>query len=887
MLPRTKLIIGIGILIACIITIVLLVVFLNKPPKVSATVVSHTSTTDKVGNISTQTVYSDGSRQNVVSAPNGVSTTATIDPAGHTTTTSTADKVAAILSNPLLWESMAPQVGISILCATAKWLAKKQATLVADKIATQLLADIASKDATRALESLGMTIADHTADRAALSAASSAADAAGKAAVDAGVEAAEAAAKVGADIGIRASVAASTGPAVVFVEAAQLVIQTFTGYMDQFNLGGFSGQTSMTVLNSTRDGIRKLSKTTIEKYGDYPVVYGPIDTLYDSDKTSDKSVYNKILDDEALVFHQAAFKSILDGWANKTRKAMPPNSTDDQYRDYITANIDMNQNYRDARKSICNKNGGLWAAHPIAASNSYCSYDSTSCVAKWPQKKPGDTYFEYNTTDKLCEVSSSLMRSKCEALGNGVTYNLTTGSCNLTQSYCARFGNDGGIHNGDCVESSSEEIAETILGKSFVRSLVNIFGLGSYASCKPGEVTNAYLCTTDRCSPTQDKVGGLCYPKCDEANGFTRTADSDGNQVSGMCYKCDDGYSKSSAGMCARSSCPDPLEQGTGGGIGFCYPKCAAGRSSDGVSLCLLDCPAGYDTNPLTCIRNADTQTDTGVVASCPVGWDTTIDGPGGMCRQQCGPGRKMYGGLCYDNNVDTSLLWQVPHNGCNGSDSSNGTLTCCGNPQTDIFGDDFGCGHYYDTHQTCNPGYTLDAGSCWAVSGNVPQSKSLLEVGGCSDPNREKVDGMCYTKCSDGYTRSVAGSCLRGADIKDRDPQSRGAGQVILDVKMAQTQGPQAPQGISLHSTVRKRIADFPETTKADFEQSPVGAQVMLGLHSLENGDPLGLGMAMAGVMVGTNPAVVGLGIAPLTNIAATSIEGGVSNATGPISLY
>jgi hypothetical protein len=724
--------------------------------------------------------------------------------------------------------------------------------------------------------------------------------------------AAKAAAKAGEGLAAKTTVAASTGPAAPFVEMAELAFSLFTGYMDSLNLGGFANMSNMAMLNGMRDTINQTVKDEYIKNGaEWPVIYGPFDAATDAN-----AIQTEINDKQKTIYADK-LTAIQKGWANGTIPKLPTGSTGDDYIAYFDKNISIDDTFTEAERQVCVAKGGVYKKHPNS-SNMYCTWDTAAkCQAKWPLAPGSDqTYYEFNKTTSMCEVRPGAMREKCEGMGLDVTYNMDTGTCNLSEKYCRRYGADNGLKNGDCSISKGEEIAETIFGRTFVRSLVNIFDTKNYAPCPPGNVPNPlniidplsnipgkpsaanYLCANDKCADNQDKVNGICYDKCPA--GYYRKADSFGNQVNGMCYKCPDGYNPSTAGMCHRDGCPSGTERGTGVGIGFCYPPCASDRESDGATMCLKKCPSGYKTLPLTCQRDPVTVTDGGTTAKCPSGWNTTVQGPGGMCQQTCPSGQKQMGALCYDNAV-TDLSY-VPSYSCPSGATNTGLLCttppkcttdwcpgkkkqgCCLGPFWYICNPAAttcsGGGTVSATQADCRAGYNKVAGVCWATSrGGPPAPKSLLDVGTC-DTGRDKVGGMCYKQCSDaswgagpGFTRSAAGSCLKPADTIGRDPKTRGAGEPAVSDKPASTQGPQKPLGISYHVFPRKRITPFPSTTESDFKNSTLGKHLQDGINAARNGDIRGLGEAMAATTIVGNPAVVALGASDLADIGASKI--------------
>jgi len=192
------------------------------------------------------------------------------------------------------------------------------------------------------------------------------------------------------------------------------------------------------------------------------------------------------------------------------------------------------------------------------------------------------------------------------------------------------------------------------------------------------------------------------------------------------------------------------------------------------------------------------------------------------MCRQNCGTGQKEYGGVCYDNNVNTALLVKTPDKrGCDSGQRDDGTSCWEDHRKTgcrghrcwiDVYS---GCGcikkNLFD-RQYCPAGYDLKAGMCYAKS-SVPQSKSIIEVGQCNDASKpEGAGGMCYQKCSDfggSFKRSAVGMCQMDAMTTSRDPKDRGAG-VPFDKSVVAEQYAREPNGISYKVFPKKRKIPF-----------------------------------------------------------------------------
>ena len=800
-----------------------------------------TSTTAPDGTVTS----TDANGNKKVVKPNGETT---ISDSNGNETFNLKNMVKKMVTDPTTYETLAAGLVYQLLWHKLGKFAdesKKATEKALNKTVEKQFEKIGEKTSAKAGEKAGEKVAEKAGEKAAE-----------KAGEKAGEKVAEkAAVKAATKAGTTAAVAASTGPGAPFVEAAEMVFQATLGLMDELNLGGFKNMTNMSELNSMRDTINKTMPESFKSVGvTWPILYGPVDKM---DPKAYSAKLNKAVEEKTT----QAIAAIQAGWANGTIPKPPPGSSEKEYTDAITSRLDVDKFCSDAETDICLGAGGVMKKNPTD-SNMYCTWETataTTCIAPWPQTKDKDgktsQYYELDKKNKFCAIAPTMMREKCEGLGLGVTYNMDTGSCNLTQKYCARYGADNGLKNGDCSISKGEEIAEMIFGTTFIRSLVNIFGSASYAPCPPpshpakeiaalvgvaaglatvataggasaalaagggmaiGSAANM-LCSQDKCNDDQDKVAGLCYPKCKKAtedekkNGwpdYDQKSDALGSKTQGMCYRCPPKYKKSSGGLC----------------------------------------------------QIMDPKTDPGVAATCPKGWKTTVVGPGGMCEPGCTePGfTKKWGGLCYNDKVDTKLLSKTPHKaGCPPHHRDDGTS--CWKETGHVGICSISCSPVYGQidiplwkRQTCDEGYSLKASSCWAVSRPIKVAQPMLKVGVCNDQNREKVGGMCYKKCVSPYTRlKGTGTCrVEGLPTIPADQYAR------------------KPAGISYKVFPRKRIAPFPSTSENDFKNSVLGRHIQDGINGVRNGDPGAVGKALAASAIVANPAVLVFGAGDLAEM-------------------
>ncbi len=549
-------------------------------------------------------------------------------------------------------------------------------------------------------------------------------------------------------------------------------------------------------------------------------------------------------------------------------------TTEEQAAAFIDENLDMDGLLAGCTRTLCTSllgkvidDNGVFAG---------CSWpDQAKCEAsfKWPIVKANenDAYSTWNKEKQECNKDpvAHNMRIICDS--SGFPFDKETKICTLSREYCLKKGLkwDG----TKCKLDKGQEIAEMMFGTTVVRGLNSLYSADQYENCPAGSrpageiaalagiaagpIAGAYVgayvgqttCASDKCPDGQDRVSGMCYEPCktgfdDKADGIT------GAKVQGMCYKCPEGFKKTTAGMCQRDACDADKERGTGGGVGFCYPKCtdkfgAEYTDSNGMTTCLKKCPAGTRTEPLTCMRDVQVKRSAQEDKTCPPGWSQTTVGPAGMCQQDCTDGYKKYGGLCYHPNVNTALLLKTYEygacpagtrtepatcfkdakcvtswnscaykiKGITGHRGHRGWLAvwgdvCQGAPSTD-------CSNPESTGRpkSCPVGYSDNGAGCTAVSKPAPQSKPLLEVGLCKNPAKpEGAGGICYQKCSDfgaSFKRTGPGECRQDALSTSRDPKERGAGVPFMKVQAAE-QYSRPPLGISYKVFPKKRKIPF-----------------------------------------------------------------------------
>lgn len=582
---------------------------------------------------------------------------------------------------------------------------------------------------------------------------------------------------------------AAAGP----LEVAEMAFQVISGAMDGMNLGGFKNLKSMDMLNEMRD---TFDKYFVEGVGlsKIPLVYGPFDKL-----SSDELKRNFAT-------------RMVDSMKSDPKKS---NETEDQY---IDRKID------EIFNSYCTELKGTPMKHP-KTQNNMCSFKQTECKAPWPLES-GDTYYEWK--DGVCQVRPSQMKSTCEGLKFGVTYNEGTGSCNLTREYCGRYAGSAVLDNGDCTISDGQEIAELLFGTTITRSIVNIFDFkNNYKACPPGTsepyeligvglgpMAAQYLCGGSRCHPDEEmmmqtdagggrKLGGLCYPKCKQGYS-SRWGNDSSSKLAGMCYQ---------------------------------------------------DCPPGFDPSAAFCTRLAQTRASKQQTASCPSGFRATVEGPGGICQS---------GG---------SNLTYPARKVCKEGWSWDGSFTCYENCPSGYYDDGLFCRKAVAFGEVkakrserpqyvCDrPGYFYDgAASCTA------QARPLMDIGTCP-AGWEKSGGMCYEPCSvfgPEWKRTTTGLCQLGNISRERDSYSR------------------EPTSAAYSVFPKERVTAFPSTSQDDFKNSTIGKYIQQGINSVRDGNIKGLAQAAAGFAMVANPATLSLGASDMADLAYQ--KSGAMDAAGAI---
>ena len=688
-----------------------------------------------------------------------------------------ADKIKHLATDPQLYEVIALNiVSDKILAKVFTKAAEKMLQRSSERLGSKALAKAAEKSGEMLIEKVGARMVTKTAIKVGES--------------------------VGTKMGTQAAVAASTGPAAPIVEAAELIFNATLGYMDSLNLGGFADYTSADELKSEKEEIDKQFKQAVEANGaTLPLLFGPLDVL----GQQGSNVYaNAVKTEISAVISTPGnpfVKSVID-----KLKALPDaqlndiTSNDDKMAQFINDNLDMDTLIKNANDTLCTKNGGVLKGLK-------CTFkDATQCQ-NWPLTVSKPTYIEWNAKDSQCEIRPSLMRVTCEKMGHGVTYDMATGTCKLTEEYCLQ---KSGTKN--CKISKAQDIAETIFGRAFVRGILNVFDFDHmYKPCPAGTVGPTQwvagqvaagieklpdpagttkktmdaargfanmnlMCMGLSCDAGADMSGLLCYDKCKDgykSDGMSQCIqncppgwDRTGGPAGITCAKqCPDGFPPVTPGDVV--SCKKPLpfdrnpipatlqcnpdEEVGSASAGLCYPKCKAGYKSDGITQCIQNCPDGWER----------TGGPAGVTCSkkCPDGFPPVTPGDVVSCKKPVAVSRDPIPTkpMC---NANEDLVGLICYEKCKpGYSSPPGLPEWC--------------------YKDCDAGWKQDTVDLCSRDGCDADKErgSGLGVGFCYPKCRAGYDSngvtMCNAKCPDGYSPTggdlLSLTCYRGPDSKGK----------------------------------------------------------------------------------------------------------------------
>lgn len=750
---------------------------------------------------------------------------------------------------------MAKEAADKVLQDALKKAGKKTLEEVTDKAAKEAIEKAMEKAGKEAAEKAAQEAVEKASKKVAMTAAEKAAAKLGAAA----------AAKIGAKAGVAAAKAGSKvamGP----VGVALMAFDVLSMALDVAGCGGFQeGPFDNKTWTKTRDTLTAQVKAMVDDSnaeGDdpvrWPVITGPFDKL------DSVTLQGRLLDKVKAAMADPNNKFVQDV-VTRLKAAVEDKTItrEDQIDQFVEDNLDMEGLLVESTKGLCTDLKGKVIMDDTKFAG--CSWpDAAACEAsfKWPivKENENDKYSVWNNEKQECnhDPVSQNMRGICEV--EKFPFNKETKICELSRDHCLQKGMQWDGTN--CKLSKGQNVAEMMFGTTVVRGLNALYSADQYEPCPAGSrpageiaalavagcgiatlgiaagacaaTAGTYIgqtmCSSDKCPDGQDRVSGLCYDACkpgydDKADGIT------GAKVQGMCYKCPDGFKKTTTGMCERIACPAGQERGFGAGLGFCYKKCseihgAEYTETDGASICKKPCPPGMTTDALTCRREPQTKTSASAQKTCPTGWSQTVAGPGGMCQQDCTDGYKKYGGLCYHPNVDTALLLKgYSYGGCP-SGYRTDPVTCfkdavcstnwcpgkwswgvCKPASTSCSGP-----HATSRPKSCPEGYFDNGAGCTAVSKPAPQSKSITEVGECKDPAKtEAAGGMCYEPCSNfgpSFKRSAVGLCQMDLMVTERTKTRQPEGPFL--VAKPADQYSRQPLGISYKVFPKKRKIPF-----------------------------------------------------------------------------
>ena len=823
-----------------------------------------------------------------VTKPDGSKETTAPDGTKTSTSAAIADSLKKMATGPDLYLALAG--GMVVDTIVSKALTKFSTKFLekgTERFGSKMLTRAAQEAGENVFEKLGTRLVKKLGQKAAQKAA------------------AKAGAKVATNLTAKAATAAATGPGAPFVAAGEMIFGATLGYLDTLNLGGFKdAKTSDELAGEKKEFDKTFTDFAAKQKLELPILYGPLDDLaaegpdaYIDAITAECQAILAVPGNEYIQKVLDKLKTLSDA----EKEAL--NTDADKKAAFMSDNLDIDKVTEKALDNMCSKAGGVMKT---PKTKKYCTFkpaDKNKCNAPLSEKKL--IYSEWNEKDQQCEIRPGMMRTICEGMGKGVTYNVDTGMCNLTSDYCLQK-----TGTPDCKIGKAQDIAETIFGRAFVRGIVNVFDFDHmYQPCPSGSVNptqwlaanagdkldlpfkNAIeglgnmnlTCFGVSCGADEDKDGGLCYPKCKP------------------------GYS-GKVGVCIKD-CPPGWDR-TGGPLGLtCARQCPDGFGK------LDDVSCKVPTRDRDIKPAAVDKCDVGVAATCPVGWTTTVAGPGGMCQQPCPAGQKNIGGVCYSQEV--GVLTKPATSSCPNGGTNIGAI--CSKPAKCEGGYDernIGCcwikcstaktwnafkncskDESYGSTYSCPAGYDKLALSCNAKNfGPAPVAKSILSVGVCP-PGKIKDGGMCYNACEAGWTKTVGGCCTKQSKCADdRVEDSLGlcylkctadehkttvnfcaknvpagfkdAGLLMTRPVENSDSYVRLPKGPALKMTFRKRISPVPGTSVNDIATSTIGRRANELSKAVKGGNIAEMGAAAAMLSLASNPVMNAFGAAELVDL-------------------
>lgn len=353
--------------------------------------------------------------------------------------------------------------------------------------------------------------------------------AAGKLAATVGVKVGtKVATKIGASAATAATVSAPTGGlAYPFVMAGLLAFDVLSLGLDLGDAGGYEKMATKQIYIEMKKKIdQEMQKEFQDAGGVWPSVIGPLDSISADELNAAIAEQSNIIMDSNN--KDPLVKPMLDKLTEDLEKEIlkvEDLDNDDKMKKY-TDLLDMDAIYNKAFSVVCiNKKGKV-------VGPTQCSYqDKASCESSysWPPKED-ETYAEFkpNILGGACIASSYGIRSMCD--DNGIPYNSETGICKIDETYCKMKGADwkynDSIKENDCIIPSGQDVMENILGTTITRGLKQIFDPAQYETCKDNETDDGYFCRSRGCGEDEepDIAGGVCHAKCKPnygSNGIT------------------------------------------------------------------------------------------------------------------------------------------------------------------------------------------------------------------------------------------------------------------------------------------------------------------------------------------------------------------------------
>jgi cytoskeletal protein RodZ len=365
-----------------------------------------------------------------------------------------------------------------------------------------------------------------------------------------------------------------------------------------------------------------------------------------------------------------------------------------------------------------------------------CGYKEKNCVAKWPIPENDEDYLYHEYRNNIlgkgkgaCVLTDARMRQYCESdevknkypeFLKTKTYDMDSHSCLINRQYCSNRGVDYKMNDDlkeyDCATSPGQDVLEFLFGTTTTRAIqagINK-GANSIVQLVLGNATSII------CPEGQTRRGEFCYENCPSDYS------SDGTHT---CYKNKPNNWKgsetlthlqhdtiySTVGGDGSKSIPNGCKNGENR-AGLCYVNPDPSQyeySSPGIFK--GKCPVGYDRWDGTgCWNDADTFGITAYGKWWYESWDDVMK----RCQDKERVNCEWVGALAYPKCVDRARSWSRKD-----ADKfyNTGWGTCQKDPRV----------HY--------PGLKSVIGT--------PLDK-------CPTSDREKVGGLCYPKCPDGYER-------------------------------------------------------------------------------------------------------------------------------------